>query len=123
IVRKTVGYFRYETKKEIELLNQIYLYLRLYTNFFQPVRKCIMRIRIGSKIIKKYDVAKTPYQRVIECAEIEEKNKRYLKEIYKRLNPVELRRKIMDLQEKLFDQVRRKKIYEKRKLGKEEIFV
>jgi len=38
-VRKAVGYFRYETEKEVETINQIYKYLRLYTNFFQPQMK------------------------------------------------------------------------------------
>jgi len=43
VVRKAVGYFRYETEKEIETINQIYKYLRLYTNYFQPQMKLIKR--------------------------------------------------------------------------------
>ncbi|MCM8762373.1 MAG: DDE-type integrase/transposase/recombinase, partial [Candidatus Omnitrophica bacterium] len=123
IVRKAVGYWRYETEEEINLLNQIYLHLRLYTNFFQPQMKCIMRSRIGSKIIKRYDIAKTPYQRVIECDEIGEKTKKELEEIYKRLNPAQLQRQIIKLQEKLFEIVRRKRIYEKSRFEKEKILV
>ncbi|MCM8815136.1 MAG: hypothetical protein NC931_04040 [Candidatus Omnitrophica bacterium] len=81
-----------------------------------------MRSRIGSKIIKRYDVAKTPYQRVIECGGVEERMKKKLNEIYKNLNPAELKRKITQLQEELFERVRRKRIYE-RNLEKEEVFV
>lgn len=36
VVRKTVGYHRYDTAGELELLGQIYEILRLQTNFFSP---------------------------------------------------------------------------------------
>ncbi|MCD6221343.1 hypothetical protein J7K25_04220 [bacterium] len=45
-VRKAVGYFRYETKKEVETINQIYKYLRVYTNYFQPQMKLIEKKKI-----------------------------------------------------------------------------
>jgi len=58
VVRKAVGYYRYETKKELEILNELYKVLRLYTNFFQPVMKLVKKTRVGSKVIKRYDEAK-----------------------------------------------------------------
>jgi hypothetical protein len=70
VVRRAVGYWRYDTPEEVALLNQIYLRLRLYTNFFQPQMKCQEKIRIGSRMKKRYDVAKTPYRRVLECKDI-----------------------------------------------------
>ncbi|MCM8832552.1 MAG: hypothetical protein NC816_01310 [Candidatus Omnitrophica bacterium] len=82
-----------------------------------------MRSRIGSKIIKRYDIAKTPYQRVIECNQIEDRRKEQIERIYKSLKLAELKRKITYLQEELFEKIRRKRIYEKRKFGKEEVFV
>jgi transposase InsO family protein len=39
VVRRAVGYLRYDTEEELEVLNKLYDYLRLYTNFFQPVMK------------------------------------------------------------------------------------
>ena len=101
-VRKIVGYWRYETEREMEIMNKIYQVLRLYTNFFQPQMKLINKTRIGSKVTKKYDKAKTPYQRVIECKEISEKIKGKLKNQYKTLNPAELKRQIVKLQNVLY---------------------
>jgi hypothetical protein len=57
-----VGYMRYTTKREQAIINELYGHLRLYTNFFQPVMKLVDKERIGSKVKKKYDLAKTPYQ-------------------------------------------------------------
>ena len=59
VIRRAVGYGRYDTDKELNILNELYSYLRLYVSFFQPVRKLIKKERIGSKITKTYDEAKT----------------------------------------------------------------
>ena len=45
-------------------------WLRLYINFFQPSFKFIAEERIGNKTVKRYDTAKTPYQRMLECKDI-----------------------------------------------------
>lgn len=115
IVRKTVGYLRYETKAEVEVMNQIYTKLRLYTNFFQPQSKCIEKIRIGSKVKKRYDKAKTPYQRILECDSIEGKIKQALKNLYKTLNPVSLKKEIVYLQDKLYNMAIKKPFYQRKK--------
>jgi len=101
VIRRTVGYSRYDTDKELNILNELYSYLRLYTNFFQPVRKLIKKERIGSKVIKRYDEAKTPYRRVLASPGIEDGIKVKLKNQYAMLNPAELKRKITKLQNKL----------------------
>lgn len=94
-VKKYVGYLRYDTFKEQEILNDLYRNeLRLYKNFFQSVIKLISKERIGGKIHRKYDIAKTPYQRVIESPEISKEKKQELREIYQSLNPAQLKRAI-----------------------------
>jgi hypothetical protein len=94
-VKKYVGYLRYDSKEEMEILNDLYQNeLRLYKNFFQPVIKLISKERIGGKIHRKYDTPKTPYQRVMESKEISEEKKQELNKIYKSLNPTELKRAI-----------------------------
>lgn len=65
-----MGYGRYDTDEELQLLNELYSYLRLYLNLFQPVRKLIKKERVGSKIKKQYDEAKTPYRRVLASPDI-----------------------------------------------------
>ncbi len=92
-VKKFVGYLRYDTEREKNILNDLYHQeLHFYKNFFQPVIKLASKERMGGKIHRKYDVAKTPYQRVMESKQISEKKKQELKEIYQSLNPAELKR-------------------------------
>ena len=101
VIRRAVGYGRYDTDKELNILNELYSYLRLYVNFFQPVRKLIKKERMGSKVSKRYDEAKTPYRRVLASPDIEDEIKMKLKSKYDMLNPAELKRKITKLQNKL----------------------
>jgi len=94
VVRHTVGYDRWETPQELAILESIYDDLRLYINFFQPAFKLIAKERIGNKTIKRYDTAKTPYQRVLEHQDISLNTKAWLVNLYVQLNPAELRRQI-----------------------------
>jgi hypothetical protein len=41
-------------------LNELYIYLDDYVNFFQPVLKLVLKTRDGSRVTKRYDRAKTP---------------------------------------------------------------
>lgn len=101
IVRKTVGYNRYDTEAELEALNELYRELRLYTNFFQPVMKLKEKKRRGSKVKKRYDKARTPCRRVLESPQVSEREKENLKEEYQKLNPAELNRKVEELKKRL----------------------
>lgn len=101
VVRRAVGYRRYDTEEELKVLNAIYALLRLYTNFFQPVMKLISKERVGSKVKKTYDRARTPFQRVLESPFVSHQAKDALKEQYETLNPVQLKREIIKLQDKL----------------------
>lgn len=101
VVRRAVGYLRYDTVEQLEVINELYGYLRLYTNYFQPVMKLIEKTRIGSRVRKKYDKPKTPYQGVLESPNVEEKNEEVLRSEYAKLNPAELKRQITRLQNKL----------------------
>jgi hypothetical protein len=94
VVRHTVGYDRWETEQELVILESIHDDLRLYINFFQPSFKLIAKERIGNKTVKRYDTAKTPYQRVLERKDISLDAKARLVNLYLQLNPAELRRSI-----------------------------
>jgi hypothetical protein len=115
VVRRAVGYLRYDTLEELSILNELYRHLRLYTNFFQPTMKLKEKTRIGSKVIKKYDKPMTPYKRVLQSPFISDKDKENLKKQYLKLNPAEMKRKITRLQQKLMqyaslkETIRRKK--------------
>lgn len=82
-------------KKELRIINSLYRgELRLYKNFFQPVMKLKEKIRDKGKVHRKYDVPKTPYQRIIESQKIPEETKKELSKLYQSLNPAELKRGI-----------------------------
>lgn len=101
VVRRAVGYQRYETEEDLKLLNELYSYLRLYTNFFQPVMKLVEKTRVGAKVKKKYDKAKTPCKRMLLSPFVSKENKKILQRERAKLNPAELKRKITRLQDKL----------------------
>lgn len=104
-VRRTIGHYRYDTEKELRLLNGLYVNeLRLYKNFFQPTIKLISKERIGGHIKRKYDKPRTPYLRVLENPKILNEAKQELRTIYERLNPAELKRNI-DQKLKLLKQI------------------
>jgi hypothetical protein len=94
VVRHTVGYDRWETEHELALLESIYDDLRLYINFFQPSCKLLAKEQIDNKTIKRYDPAKTPYQRVLDRKDISLPAKARLMNVYLSLNPAALRRRI-----------------------------
>lgn len=94
-VKKLVGYFRYDSLEELQMLNSLYRNeLRLYKNYFQPVIKLVSKERIGGHIKRKYDKPQTPYQRVIKSKQIGLEVKERLSREYERLNPAQLKREI-----------------------------
>jgi len=101
IVRRAVGYQRYDTELQLRLLNELYAVLRLYSNFFQPTMKLTSKERVGSKVTKRYDRAQTPYQRVLAAPKVSNAAKERLRAQYQSLNPAALKRKLMRLQDQL----------------------
>lgn len=101
MARKAVGYYRYDTSAEQRLLNQVYAKLRLLTNFFMPQQKLISKTRQGAKVQKKYDKAKTPYQRLMAEQSISKKITTKVTVEYETLNPAQLRRDIHALGDQL----------------------
>ena len=94
MVRHLIGYDRLETPEQLSLLNTIYLNLRLFSNFFQPVLKLIYKEHRNYKIIKHYDLATTPFRRVVKSVQSTFELKAKLAYLYFQLNPVALRNSI-----------------------------
>jgi hypothetical protein len=77
--RRPLGYLRYDTEGELAIINDLYRNeLRLFKNFFQPVIKLIKKKRIDGKVKRVYDVAKTPYQRLMESEQLTQRKKTHL---------------------------------------------
>ena len=94
VVRRLIGYDRLETEAEYLLLQSIYTDLRLYANFFQPVLKLVSKEHVDKKLVKRYDTAATPFQRVLAAKDIPLETKARLTNLYVQLNPVHLRTSI-----------------------------
>lgn len=94
VVRRWVGYGRYDTWEQVGILNEFYQILRLYTNFFLPVQKLKEKVRIGSKVKKIHDKATTPYKRILRVKDVSKEVKDRLRKQYKTLNLVLLKRQI-----------------------------
>jgi hypothetical protein len=106
VVRHLIGYDRFETQDELNLLSAIYEDLRLYVNFFQPVLKLIGKEQIDGRTVNRYDLATTPFRRVLASNDISIEVKARLTGLYFQLNPVTLRHKIDDNVAKLWKLVR-----------------
>lgn len=94
-VRKLIGYKRLDKAHQLKKLNDLYWNeWDFYKNFFLPNKKLIAKKRVGSKIVKKYDSPRTPYQRLLKHKDFPKTEKEKLQAIYTRLNPAELKRNI-----------------------------
>ena len=98
VVRQTVGYHRYDTAAELELLNRIWALQGQLTNHFGPQQKLVQKIRAGAKITKKYDLPATPYERVLaDEGTVRKVVKARLKRENKPLNPAAIQRQVQAL--------------------------
>mgnify|MGYP001604123662 FL=1 len=93
-VRKLLGWDRYDSPEALEAVNDVYKDLRIFQNLFQPSMKLVKKIHQGSRLIRRYDTPKTPFERVIECAQAQEAKVKRLQEIYRSTDPFELSQRI-----------------------------
>jgi transposase InsO family protein len=93
-VREVIGYQRYDTPKEVQWLNEIYSWLDQYANYFLPMRKVVEKERCVAKVRKKYDQAKTPYDRLVGLSAIPPLKVEVLQKKRQALNPLELHRRL-----------------------------
>ena len=102
MVRRLVGYDRYASKAAFQCLERLYYDVRLYMNFFQPTMKLYSKTRHGAKVHKVYEVAQTPYQRLLETGVLTEAKQQEMAAMYHRLNPVRLLKQINSHLEQLW---------------------
>ena len=105
VVRRMVGYDRFEGSEACRLLGELYTTHRLYMNFFQPSMKLVAKSRDGAKVTREYDRAKTPYQRVLEDESVRGEVKEGLTARYLVLDPVSLLAEIRTAQDRLWHSV------------------
>ncbi|WP_426937235.1 integrase catalytic domain-containing protein [Brevibacterium sp. LE-L] len=96
-VRELVGYLRYDTPAELELLNQIWELDRVFTNYLLPQQKLISKTRHGAKVSKNHDQPKTPHQRAIGHETMRKRPIITMNAAFKRIKPAALERQVLDL--------------------------
>ena len=101
VIRREVGYWRYDSDEERALVAAIYADLRLSVNFFLPSVKLLAKQRTGARVHKHYDKALTPHQRLLAMKALEEATTARLEAEYLALNPAALRRRLTDNEKKL----------------------
>jgi hypothetical protein len=102
-VRQWLGYDRFDDPSRVDLLNDLYRNeWRLFHNFFCPSVKLIAKERIGSKTIKRHDIPRTPYQRIMLSNHISESIKQSLAKELETLNPFVLRQTMEAKLKKIF---------------------
>ncbi|MFZ3352339.1 MAG: DDE-type integrase/transposase/recombinase [Xanthobacteraceae bacterium] len=101
VVRRLVGYGRFEGIDTARLLARLYAASRLHTNFFQPSFKLKEKRREGAKVIKRYHAPATPYARALAHPKLSEAVRQRLRELYRTLDPVVLLAEMRDAQMEL----------------------
>ncbi len=92
-IKRWMGYRRYDTQKQLQMINDLYRNeLRQFNNFFRPVMKITSKEKVNNSVCKKkYGQALTPYQRLMQSDQIPPKTKSALQKLYESLNPVKLK--------------------------------
>jgi hypothetical protein len=101
VVRDNVGFDRLEGEEAAKALNAFYRVLRLRVNFLQPCMMLQSKERVGSKIRRHYDTAKTPCQRALDHPCVPEDRKQALREQLARIKPMAIAKEILQLREEL----------------------
>ncbi len=103
LVRAYVGYDRLDNSAQCAALNALYDKLWLYYNLFQPVMHMIGKEVTNGKLHRKYDKAKTPYQRLLSTHILSPEQETRLAVLYSQTNPRQLRREIYEAVECLWN--------------------
>ena len=103
VVRRIVGYRRFEGLAAAAALAELYVSVRLFVNFFQPSFKLAEKTREGAKVYKRYHPPATPYQRLIADPRASEQVKRQVEAQRTKLDPVRLLSDIRAVQQRLVE--------------------
>jgi hypothetical protein len=68
IVRRLLGYDRYESEAALAALQAVYAALHGWIHHWQPVLKLVARERVGARVRKRCNTAQTPYRRMLAWA-------------------------------------------------------
>jgi len=97
LVRQYFGTSRLETAEHVQAMNVLYDKMWLYYNFFQPVMHLQEKIYQEDQMIRHWDQAQTPYQRLVATGVLGSDQLAPLQALYEQTNPMTLRKEIYRL--------------------------
>ena len=103
VVRRIVGYRRFEGIEAAAALARLYATTRLFVNFFQPSFKLAEKQRDGARVMKRYHAPATPYQRLIADPRTTDAVRDRISAIHAGLDPVRLLGDMRELQRRLVE--------------------
>ena len=94
LVRQYVGQLRLDTAEQVAALDALYEQMWLYYNLFQLVLHLCEKTLVGDKVVRKWDEAKTPYERLLAKGVLSPEQRARLQQLYEQTNPLQLRQDI-----------------------------
>ncbi len=106
LVRAYFGQERLDTIEQCQAMNEVYDQMWVYYNLFQPVLHLVGKEVVDGKLKRKWDEARTPYQRLLERGVLSEERGASLAAVYAATNPRQLRQRISERRDALWDRAR-----------------
>ena len=104
VVRKHAFYWRYDTPRELELLNRLWRLVSLRLNFFTPTKKAVGYTATADGRKKRiYDKPATPWQRLQTSGVLDAQHLSVVAARVDGINPADLTRQINAIQMQLLD--------------------
>jgi hypothetical protein len=116
VVRRHVGYFRYDSRRELDLLNQLWPLASLQVNLFLPQQKLLTKTRTGATVRKTHDTASTPLDRLLHDHPdlVAGSDRQRLTDLLSGTDILAVRHQIADLQGNLTELARRRGLVQQR---------
>ena len=110
VVRRIAGYHRYDTPRELTLLNQIWPLESLIVNLLLPQQRLLTKTRTGAKVRKTYQPAISPARRLLRDhgRRLTAQDRRRVEELLDTIDPIHIRHQVADLQGNLLVLARRR---------------
>ncbi len=103
LMRSYLGQARLEGNRQASKVNELYELMWVYYNLFQPVLHLTEKVVVDGKFTRKWDQAKTPYQRLLATGVLSEEQSVRLSTLYELTNPRKLRREIYERLSEVWD--------------------
>ena len=104
LVRQYFGDLRFDRPEQIEAMNALYEQMWIYYNLFQPVMHLSEKTVMGDKVRRKWDQARTPFERLKATGKLSAQQEQRLQTLYEQTNPRHLREEIYQRLAQLWSQ-------------------